>query len=388
MNNNAVNFSELLEQNQKELSINSRLFDIIVSYIDESKQGRVKKLFQQIAETDRIKKQCALGEAIKKKLYEPVKEPVIDYVSLIEIKNVIKNRLPNLNEEYRLKWAVKTKRDPEMAAIEMINVIMGQYTRIHSCNVGLETSKTNVKVDSTFTRKNEFDAQAFMKECEKKEGASMLAIEFGVINYYPSLAYDEHLTIELFQDLIRFNILQKKAERTISSPIRNDKFSIDDLREMSELAKKLVATELLYTVNNKDEDLEDLFDKYGFKNIYEAYQKTYDSVKSVVGDKEGYTTKLLPDMVKAEINVNVSMDLTTINFANYDEVIEYATRYCNAEEEKKIKGIIETNRKLIKKYSARVHNDSIEEDLNEDEVNALSSQDTLEEVKGEQLKRA
>ena len=388
MNNNAVNFSELLEQNQKELSINSRLFEIIVTYIDEAKQGRVKKLFQEIRETDRIKKQCSLGEAIKKKLSEPIRESLVEYVSLIEIKNIIKYKLPDLNEEYRLKWAVKIKKDPEMAAIEMINVILGEYTRIHSCNIGLESKKNDVKVNATFTRKNEFDAQAFMKECEKKDGASMLAIEFGVINYYPNLAYDKVYTIELFQDLIRFNVLKKKAERTASSLIRKDKFNIDDLREMAELAKRLVASELLYTVNSRDNDLEELFDYYNYKNVYDMYEETYASTKTYLGEEDSYKTKLLPNMVKAEINVNVTMELTSLNFKNIDEVFEYATRYCDAEEEKRIKGILETNRELMKKYEARIHNDSIEEDLNAEEVDALSTQDDLEEVKEAILKRA
>lgn len=360
MSHNSIVYSELLKNEQRELSYSLRLFDIVVRYIDQSKQGRVKSLIQQIIETNSYEKKMALIDAIRKKLYEDIKNPIINYISFIEVKNTIKNELSVLGEETILRDAILISKDPERFAFSVLEKIASTYTRIKTCNDSIENSKENNDIKQSFYRGKSFDSKKFLDACIKKEGASDLAIYHEVLPFYPELADSNTFSIELFKKLIQFKVLINKINDSKKELRKNNTISIDEISYLSSLTKKLTVNNLLNRYLCEFPSVIELFDLYGFDSLYEEYTSSYKLLDDLYRDDDTYALKLKPEMLLSEINNEIVFRVSSLYGSN-EEAYNYAIKYLNDDEKDKLEQAINANNVLLEKFMARVYDDSLDE---------------------------
>lgn len=360
MSHNSIVYSELLKKEQRELSYSLRLFDIVVRYIDQSKQGRVKSLIQQITETNNYEKKMAYIDAIRKKLYEDVKNPIINYISFIEVKNTLKNELSILGEETILRDAILIYKDPERFTFSVLEKIASTYTRIKTCNDSIESTKENNEIKSTFFRNKSFDSTKFLDSCIKKDGASELAIYHDVLPYYPELADSTVFSIELFKKLIEFNVLINKIENS-KKELKKEVVSIDELLNLVSLVKELTVSNLLNRYTCDFPALIELFNLFGFDNVYETYLSSYKTLSDLYKDNDSYNTKLMPEMVLSEINNEIVFKATSL-YNDNEEAYNYAIKYLNDSDKQRLEQAINANNELMEKFRARVYDDSLDSD--------------------------
>lgn len=370
MSRDSIIYSELLKKEQLELSHNLRLFDIVIRYMDQSKQGRVRKMFEQIKVSTEYEKKMDYIDVIRKKLYEEIKNPIIDVVSLLDIKSTLKRELSVLGEEKILRFATLIYDDPEKFALSVLENISGSYTRIKTCNDSLEDAKEVVNIPATFKRLPEFDVKRFMDNCIKKEGASELAIYHEVLPYYPELAESQILTIELFKKLMDFNVLCERITNVKPDTRTSEEMYVGFIDRISVLAKELISNDLLTRKLVDFPAVLPLFDSYGYDKVYEKYTNVYKEVSDKCSNSDHYKTKLKPEMVLSEVNNEIVYKLGS-QYDTDTEVFEYATRYFKEDEKQGLLKSINVNKELVNKLKARIHNDSLDDELNEQEQQSL-----------------